>query len=144
MAGGLSDERLVLRPDDVGHRERLLHALTACVGDCFRGAEENGYLVLAGLEAGLDVEGVALETVSRAAHDLAVHAHFGERVAVFEAKDYFPLREEVAVHLELARDHPAGLPHPEVVRLVASPERVFDELRLEKSGVNAAWDGDRA
>ncbi len=95
VARGLADERLVLRPHDVRHRECATLRLAALVG-LVLGAPEFAFdRVLAFLQERLHVKGVALEAVRRFADLLSVHENRAEAVAVFEAEDNLLLRKEV-------------------------------------------------
>ena len=95
VARGLADERLVLRPNDVRHREGSAFRSAALVGLILRAPEFAFDRILAFLQERLHVERVALEAVRRLADLLSVHENRAEAVAVFEAEDDLLLREEV-------------------------------------------------
>ena len=95
VARGLADERLVLRPHDVRHREGAALRLAALVGLVLGASELALDRVLPLLQERLHVERVALEAVRRLADLLSVHENRAEAVAVFEAEYDLLLREEV-------------------------------------------------
>ena len=95
MTRRLADERLVLRPHYIGHRELATFRGTALVGFSFRTPETTFDRVRPRLEERLHVKRVALEAIGRLTDFLAVDEDRRKGVAVFEAKDDFLLREEV-------------------------------------------------
>ena len=137
----LADERLVLRPHYVGHRELAALRGTALVS-LVLGAPEFAFdRVLAFLQERLHFKGVALEAVRRLADLLSVHENRAEAVAVFEAEDNLLLREEVGRNVELARDVPVALPDPLHVLFVLAPERILHKTCLQKRGMHASRNG---
>ena len=144
VAGGLTDERLVLRPGHVRHGERPAPRRAATVTFFLRAAEAPFHRVRARLQERLDVELVALEAVGRLADLLTIDEDRRKRVAVLEPKDNLLLRREVRGDIEAARDVPVGPADPLHLLLVAAPERVVHQPRLQERGMDAAGNGDRA
>ena len=91
----LADERLVLRPHYIGHRELAALRGTALVGFLLGAPEAPFDRVRSRLEERLHVKGVALEAVGSLTDFLAVDENRRKGVAVFKAKDDLLLRKEV-------------------------------------------------
>ena len=136
MAGGLADERLILRPRHVRHRERAPEHRSApvCLKPC--AFEHRPNLVPPGLQRLLRVKCPAGETVRERSEFTAVQIDIGESVGILNLKDNAFPRGKRRTHLERTRELPIRPSDPLHVRLVAPPIGIGHQPGLEKRSVH--------
>ena len=136
---------LVLEPDDlhvVGGIAAIFRGEFVTAPD--RASEDTPDDVSTDPKIRLHIELPAQKPVARLADLAPVDEDFGEAVDIFRPQNDLFRRKKPFRNVEFPFNRPVVVADPLHVRFVAAPKRIIDQLRLVKSVVDAAGNGDRA